>query len=346
MARKRSAENAWLPHRVYRGKSAFEFHPVGGGAVRLCSLDASRADVWRAYELAAMNKPLTLGLDIFSEMTRLFMQSPDFFELAAETQRDYTKYSRKVLSVFGEMSPNDIEPQHVRIYMDKRGLKSRVQANREKAFMSRVFRWGYERGFAQRNPCSGVKQFKEIARTRYITDAEYMAVLNAAPPHVQIAMEIAYLCCARQADVLSMQEWQIQDEGIYIKQGKTGVEQVKMWTDRLKRVIALANSLPIKPGMATEYLIHQPNGSHYTRNGFNSAWAASRAKAKINNPDLDFDFTFHDLKAKGISDLTGDLRFKQSVSGHMNASQTRRYDRKVSKVVVVGGENSSQIESE
>lgn len=346
MARNRNSENAWLPPRVYRGKSAYEFHPVGGGALRLCDLSASQADVWRLYELAAMDKPLSLGSNIFSELVRLFMQSPDFFELAAETQRDYTKYSRKVLSVFGAMPPNDIEPQHIRIYMDKRGLNSRVQANREKSFMSRVFRWGYERGFAKQNPCSGVKQFKETARKRYITDAEYMAVLNAAPPYVQVAMEIAYLCCARQADVLSMQEWQIQEEGIYIKQGKTGVEQVKMWTDRLRSAVTLAHTLSLNSGMVTQYLIHQPNGSHYTRNGFNSAWALSRAKAKADNPDLSFDFTFHDLKAKGISDLDGDLRFKQRVSGHMNASQTRRYDRKISKVVVVGGEDLSRIEDE
>ncbi|MGL6001791.1 MAG: hypothetical protein ACRCZ4_06770 [Plesiomonas sp.] len=90
-------------------------------------------------------------------------------------------------------------------------------------------------------------------------------------------------------------------------------------------------------------MIPQPNGNHYTRNGFNSAWTLSRAKA---NPDLSFDFTFHDLKTKGISDLDGDLRFKQPVSGHMNTSQTRRYDRKISKVVVVGREDLSRIEDE
>ncbi len=29
--------------------------------------------------------------------------------------------------------------------MDKRGLKSHVQANREEALMSRMYRWGYGR---------------------------------------------------------------------------------------------------------------------------------------------------------------------------------------------------------
>ncbi|MBS1205725.1 MAG: integrase [Proteobacteria bacterium] len=55
-------------------------------------------------------------------------------------------------------------------------------------------------------------------------------------------------------------------------------------------------------------------------------------------PDLDFQFTFHDLKAKGISDLKGTLNEKQEVSGNKNVSQTAKYNRKVSIVPVVRGQ--------
>ncbi|MGK4483626.1 MULTISPECIES: integrase [Citrobacter freundii complex] len=55
-------------------------------------------------------------------------------------------------------------------------------------------------------------------------------------------------------------------------------------------------------------------------------------------PDLDFQFTFHDLKAKGISDLEGTLSEKQEISGHKNSSQTARYNRRISVVPVVGGQ--------
>jgi integrase len=132
--------------------------------------------------------------------------SGDFCELAAETQKDYRKYSSKIIAVFGKMSPDNIKPEHIRKYMDKRGAKSRVQANREKSFMSRVFRWGYERGKIKLNPCQGVKQFKEKARTRYITDEEYTALYDVAPSVVKVVMELAYLCCTRQADILDMEK--------------------------------------------------------------------------------------------------------------------------------------------
>ncbi|WP_371419511.1 site-specific integrase [Hafnia paralvei] len=55
-------------------------------------------------------------------------------------------------------------------------------------------------------------------------------------------------------------------------------------------------------------------------------------------PELSFDFTFHDLKAKGISDLEGSILDKQKISGHKTASQTALYDRKVEIVPVVGGQ--------
>lgn len=55
-------------------------------------------------------------------------------------------------------------------------------------------------------------------------------------------------------------------------------------------------------------------------------------------PELSFDFTFHDLKAKGISDLNGSLAEKQAISGHKNIGQTAKYDRKTQIVPVVGGQ--------
>ncbi|MGC6686827.1 tyrosine-type recombinase/integrase, partial [Escherichia coli] len=83
------------------------------------------------------------------------------------------------------------------------GEQSKTQANHEKSSMSRVYSWGYERGYVKANPCAGVSKFKAKNRERYVTDKEYQAVLSVAPLPVFIAMEIAYLCAARVSDVLS-----------------------------------------------------------------------------------------------------------------------------------------------
>ncbi|MGO2336532.1 tyrosine-type recombinase/integrase [Providencia sp.] len=336
MARtRRNPEDNHLPVRVYRGRSAFEFKPVNGGTVRLCSLKCSIAEIWIHYEKYITDEKNT---ENYKSLVEQFLKSADFIELSRETQKDYNKYANKVLPVFGKMHPNNIKPEHVRKYMDKRGLNSRTQANREKTFMSRVFRWGYERGMVKLNPCQGVKQFKEKARERYITDREYEALFQSAPLIVQVAMELAYLCCARQQDVLSLKKDQIMDVGIYIKQGKTGKSQIKGWSDRLHKIISMASELPLDESISSLFIVHQQNGRAYTRDGFNSRWRKAKEQAVINHPELSFDFTFHDLKAKGISDLDGTLQEKQKISGHKNIGQTARYDRKVEIVPVVGNQ--------
>lgn len=307
--------------------------------MRLADLSATQSQVWAAYEALINDRK---NEDFFEGLAESFFNSADFFELSVETQKDYRKYSQKVLAVFGKMPPGSIKPEHIRKYMDKRGLKSRTQANREKAFISRVFRWGYERGMVKGNPCRGVKQFKEVARDRYITNAEYAALYSISPPVVQVAMELAYLCCARQADVLEMKKGQLIEEGILIKQSKTSVAQIKGWSPRLEAVIKSCAALTLKPGMSSIYVIHQPSGAKYTRDGFNSRWLKAKQDAKAAFPELDFDFTFHDLKAKGISDLSGSLAEKQAISGHKNIEQTARYDRKIVVVPVVGGQKKAE----
>ena len=334
MARPRK-HNLWAPPRVYRGHSAYEFHPKNGGAIRLCALTSTPAQVWAAYEALINDRKVE---DFFEGLVEKFFSSADFFELAQETHKDYRKNSVKILAVFGKMPPGSIKPEHVRKYMDKRGISSRTQANREKAFMSRVFRWGFERGMVKGNPTKGVRQFKEVARVRYITNAEYAALYSVSPDIVQVAMELAYLCCARQADILSMKKSQLVEDGILIQQSKTSVAQIKGWTPRLENVIKACRALPLKPGMSSIYVIHQPSGAKYTRDGFNSRWSKAKQAAKEAFPELDFDFTFHDLKAKGISDLSGNLYDKQAISGHKNVEQTARYDRKIVVVPVVGGQ--------
>ena len=57
--------------------------------------------------------------------------------------------------------------------------------------------------------------------------------------------------------------------------------------------------------------------------------ARERAREKT---QMALDFTFHDLKAKSISDYEGSTREKQMFSGHKTERQVNTYDRKV-KVV-------------
>ena len=75
-------------------------------------------------------------------------------------------------------------------------------------------------------------------------------------------------------------------------------------------------------------------GERYSYKGFNEAWRKARTAA-INKLGKPLDCTFHDLKAKGISDYDGSGREKQIFSGHKTESQVLIYDRKTKLVATL-----------
>lgn len=140
-------------------------------------------------------------------------------------------------------------------------------------------------------------------------------------------MEIAYLCAARLSDVLGMKWQQVTEQGIFIQQGKTGIKQIKVWTPRLREAIELAKSASV-PTQADAPVIMGQHKGHYSKRGFNNRWMEARSKASA-QLGYELDCTFHDLKAKGISDYNGSTKDKQLFSGHKSESQVLVYDRKV-----------------
>jgi len=140
-------------------------------------------------------------------------------------------------------------------------------------------------------------------------------------------MEISYCCAARQGDVLGLQRKQLLNEGIYIKQGKTNKAQIKRWTPRLKAAVELALKQQVTHNLL--YVFADPKGNKVSAVRLRHWYAAAKAQAQAANPTMKIDFTYHDIKAKSISDWTGD---KQKFSGHKTAAQVAVYDRKTQVV--------------
>jgi site-specific recombinase XerC len=329
MARTRNKDDQWMPPRVYKGRSAYEFKPKEGGTVRLCDIDATKSKVWQEFEKQV---ELTKTNGTVKHMIADFMHSADFRDLSPTTQSDYTKYSKKVIKAFGAMQSNNVQPKHVRQFMDILGQKSPTQANRHKAFLSRAYRWAFERGKVSQNPCTGVRQFKETPRDRYIEDHEYQIVFDHACSVVKAAMEISYLCMARKADVIKLHKSQLLEQGIYIRQGKTGKKQIKEWGPRLRAAVTFAKAEPGR--VESMYVLQQKNGSPFALASFDQRWRKTIIKARQAS-GLPLDFTFHDLKAKGMSDFKGTAQEKQFASGHKNIAQVATYDRLVPVVPTV-----------
>lgn len=323
--RKNPADNK-LPEKVYRNKYSYYYKPNSRQCITLCPISSSMVEVWAKYnhEIAKEHYQMT-----FRKLWALYTESAYFSELAERTQKDYGDHSKKLFAVFGHVNVDNIRPVDVRKYMDLRGVQSKTQANHEFSSMSKIYNWGYERGYVKSNPCTGVMKFKIKPRDKYAEDDEYYAILEVARPSVKIAMEIAYLCAMRISDILKINYSQILDEGLFARQGKTGTKQIKLWTDRLKEVFEYAKK-EFPPKNNTSLLILNSDGVGYKYKNFNEHWNEDKKVAEeILGKKITF--TFHDLKAKGISDFEGGSKDKQLFSGHKTESQVAIYDRNVKK---------------
>ncbi len=149
MARRRKAENEWLPERVYRAARPLNSGPTRKPAFHSAGRRPRRAVLRRHAEELAKYQVIE---NTFEHLVAEFMQSAAFRALSTRTRSDYQRYSKTVLRVFGEMRIELIKPEHIRQYMDERGEQTQVQANREHSFMSKVFSWAYERGKVPLNP--------------------------------------------------------------------------------------------------------------------------------------------------------------------------------------------------
>lgn len=74
-------------------------------------------------------------------------------------------------------------------------------------------------------------------------------------------------------------------------------------------------------------------------------WQTAKKKAALEY-GINTDFTFHNLKAKGISDYEGTMADKQRFSGHKEFAQVNTYDRKVDMVPPLNLKSINQPKSD
>ncbi|MDZ7789746.1 MAG: tyrosine-type recombinase/integrase [Xanthomonadales bacterium] len=239
--------------------------------------------------------------------------------LAERTQKDRSAHLDVLEKAFGHMRPDAVKPQHVAQFLEAH--KAPVSANRQIATLSVAYAKGMRVGMATRNPCIGVERNKETGRDRYITDAEFLAVKALADEHGQAVMDLAYATGSRLGDLIRLTHSQIEDDGLVMRQGKTGQRQVMELTPELAGVIRRLKASRKVQGMT---LIRSRRGQPYTANGFKAWWQRLQRKA-IREGVIAERFTFHDIRAKSATDADDQGHDPQALLGHTTRKQTETY---------------------
>lgn len=232
---------------------------------------------------------------------------------------------------FGKMSPEDVKPSHVWAYLHKfRGIESPVRANREVALLSTLFNRLMGAGIVDRNPCVGIERNQETPRDRLVSDLQlrlffrWASRRSDAGKRAALAAMIAYLTGKAQGQILKLSRQQLSKEGILFGKRKRGAATMVQWSRRLKAYINAAIAMPcdIEP----MFVIHNKTGTPYSSDGFKSIWQRLMNEwVEMGNER----FTYHDLRAKTVTDLSEQGRKASELTGHRTESIVKSvYDRR------------------
>ena len=269
-------------------------------------------------------------------------------KLAERTQKDYARHIAALRAWVGHMRLDELQRKDVGQFLNPEGVtRGLVHRQRRIAVLSSVYNLCIKRWFlCEQNPCN-VEKRKPNKRTRYVTDEEFAIVYAAMPERHQIAMDLALLTGQRQGDLLSLKWDAVSDEGVLFTPAKTkrkvGKRLLVGMSAELKAVLERAKAL--SPQIPRDYVIRKHDGKRYTSEGFRAPWQrrmrrlvtgywrGKKGSAPVwHEPKLGSRFTFHDIRAKCVSD-SPTLQEAFERAGHTDMSMTRGvYDRNVRKV--------------
>lgn len=313
MGRRRTRDKH-LPARVYLRHGAYYLVDHAGKWIRL---GATLTDMYA--ELAKLTAPPTLK----TMADLLYRYRVECLPAKADkTQRDHGRALDRLTAVFGRMRPQDVRPQDVYAYRDRRAKRGKTAANRDLEVLKHALSKGVEWGAVSTNTARDVRKFGLPKRERYVTDAEFAAVYAHASPVLQIAMDLAVLTGLRRGDLLALTRDHLTDDGILIRTGKTGKWLLITWSDELHAVVERAKALSPRVRLP---LLCTRRGTAITGNGFSSLWRRAIERAMASEAIAE-PYRFHDLRAKSASD--DDLPSASARLGHSSQAVTDRHYRR------------------
>ncbi len=245
---------------------------------------------------------------------------------------------------FEDAPLSEIQPHFIKLYLTWRKEKSleyyaknpklkvpdnpgHVRANREIALFSHIFNFARETGLTNLpNPCAGIKKNTETGRDVYVENDMYKKVWDKADEPTRDAMDLAYLTGQRPADVMKMDERDIKDGYLHIKQNKTEVRRRMAVVGELAAVIERIRARKRLYTVVSTRLVVNEHGAAISHGVIEDRFYAAREAAKV---PMD-KFQFRDLRAKAGTDTaesSGDIRTAQKQLGHKSVTTTEIYVR-------------------
>lgn len=325
-----------LPKRVHEKHGAFYLVTGSGSARRWVKLSRVKEGMPALY--LALGK--VTSVDVMDDsMARVVA---DWLVDVGATHSVKTKANdaymcREVAKAFVEFRASQVRAPHVVAFLKAFRDMPRTY-NAYRSHMRELLRYAEERGWREpgSNPVDSLRTMTLVARNRYITDSELRRIKSAicrgadglptrSGKMICALVDMAYLTGQRISDLLDMDWSMLKSDGILFEPtkvaGSTGAKVLIQWSPKLLALVERIKAL--KRADITRYLFTTQHGQRLTYSGASSAWKRGVKRSGIKG------VTFHDLKAKALTDvdeLRG-MHEAQKMGGHSTQTQTADYVR-------------------
>jgi integrase len=256
----------------------------------------------------------------------------EFSPSKSKNGRNDKNSSKPLLRFFGESKIDGITKQDVYKYMDWRiktvnektgKAVSGPSVNRERSFLSKIFKAAIRWGYVNDSPVVGLEGFAENKRERYITDDEFDAILAKLQENLKDMFLALYHTAQRPGRIYGLEWSQIDFEERWIAFENTSrnkrVPNVLWINDALLDILARRrkNRRTLSP-----YVFYKPSLKPYSEFDALKLW--NKACESANVPDA----TPRDLRHKAITDMKRagfNDAFVGNVAGHSDPRTTKRY---------------------
>lgn len=334
-----------LPPRVYAHHGSY-FLVVADGAKRiwrpLCRIDEGLPAMYAALaQMSAADVAQDRMPAVVAAWRRDVMARH-----APKTQRDETARGRVIAESFAEFTAAQVRAPDVVEFL--RPLQDRPRThNLYRAQLRELMRYAIERGWRDDNPVEHLHTLPTPARTRYITDSEMRRIKvggiygddgtrTRSGRMLAALIDVAYLSGQRIGDLLELR-WRrddtdpdaphVADDGLHFRPAKTrsrtGAAVVIDWTPRLLDAFERLRMMRGERRAFCGWVFVTIAGRRYTYSGAISAWTRAVRRAGV------ADVTFHDLRAKALSDKerAEGMQAARTMGSHSTEQQTSAYVR-------------------
>lgn len=200
----------------------------GGKHIPLPGLPGS-PEFMEAYQVALGVKPWPIATrnreGTLAALVERFLQSTDFCNLKAGSQRTYLKALGPVLAAHGHRLICDLEPDKARKVIENIGARAPGMANLTRSVLVKMFNYAMDIGLRRDNPFVRVPRYR-LGSHHTWQESELFAYERRWPlgTKERLAYAVLLYTMQRVGDAVRMQRTHVTDGALHLIQDKTGAE--------------------------------------------------------------------------------------------------------------------------